>query len=289
MPSLSERAMLVHPLIRSPGFNRRDAVAARQAAAHHNVSDPSRIALFKNLVPKCSGFDKITANETQMRRTVKEETLPWRWDGVFLVPNKNYMRLLDRWNELVDERHSLVNAFQDSYAINYHQWAEELGALGHDFDYPDPESLPRRFKATLELFPLPDVEDFRTEVSLAKEDEIRDQMLQEQQNTLTEMREHLTETLTSLAQRLLDALANHRPGDPASTLRQPLIEAVQAGAMRLVRLNVLDDPELEGFATALYQATEHATASDLREDDSLRITAKYDVQAVLDSILAPQE
>lgn len=282
---LATRAMLCHPYIQSHSFQKRDHEAARTAAKEHGA-DPRRIKAFKALVPPHL-LSPIQSNESRLRALVRQETLPWRWEGVALLPNKNYMRLLDRWNEAHDERIALVTKFQLTYREAHEQFTQELGSLGHDQEYPHPDSIPRRFKATLELFPIPQVEDFRTDLPQYEADAIRQEMASNEVATITQIQDDITGTLTSLVTRLLDALSNHAAGDSTSTLREPLLDTVKESLARLQRLNVLDDPHVDMVATSITRSLAGLSASDLREIAPLRAQTQHDIQAVLDTLFAP--
>ena len=92
---LSERAVLVRPSISVWRGEITDRAASDDTAARHGAQRKS-VRTSKFLIPR-EAIDPILSEASAIRSFVRQETLPWRWDGVGLLPTDNYLPFMEGW------------------------------------------------------------------------------------------------------------------------------------------------------------------------------------------------
>lgn len=285
MSLLAERAVLVRPEIRLRTFEILDRRAG-EAAAGAFGADSSRLRATKRLVPKESIFPIEQAGGA-LRRWVKQETLPWRWDGVSLCPNTAYLPLMAGWRE----RRTL---FEREVAAFVSQWDElaaegrrALGTLAQDFDYPDAAEAARSFSASIDTFPVPDAADFRAALPESEAEAIRqslrdyaDAQLEEAERFLwSEMAEHVGHIQERLA-----AYGRDGDGKVVGRFTDSLIGNMRALCERLARLNVTGNSDIEAMRRRIIAGLCVHDPSELRSDEALRASVKDEATRIAEAM-----
>lgn len=284
MPSLlSERAVLVRPSISVWRGEITDRSASSAAAESHKAEKAS-VRLSKFLVPK-DAIDPILSEAGSLRSFVRQETLPWRWDGVGLLPTENYLPFMDGWRERRAAFDGAVAALLRRWHIHCAVGQRALGDLAREYDYPTADEVATRFAVSLEVFPVPDSDDFRASVSDAEAEEIKERLRQSSQAELaaaeTFLWTQMQECVAHIHERLSAYGKDPTTGKMVGRFHDTLIGNLRSLVSRLSRLNLSGDPAIEAMRLKLEQSLCPYEPGELREDDELRSSVRDEAARIM--------
>jgi hypothetical protein len=280
---LSTRALLVRPswsVWRGEITDR----AASNATAEQHKADRKQVRTTKFLVSK-EVIDPIASEAGAMRSFVRQETLPWRWDGVSLLPTDNYLHFCEGWRDRKAAFDGAVSTLIRGWHLHVLAGQRALGTLANEYDYPSREEVAGRFSATIEVFPVPDAADFRAAVSESEAEAIRQQLsdyadaqLRDAQSYLwQQMQEHVGH----IAERLAAYGKDEATGKVVGKFHDTLIGNLRLLCDRLSRLNVTADPAIEAMRQELKAKLCPYEPDDLRQDDGLRASVKDEAERLI--------
>lgn len=239
----------------------------------HAESDAARVN--KHLIPKAALAPVMRAYNA-LRAHHHNNTLPWAEAGR-LLPTAHYADFLSEHKTLVDKFYAEVDAFVDNAYLAEVQRAQfRMGALFDLTDYPDADDLRRRFHARLSVYPVPNGNDFRVDMSEAEVDDLRRDL-----NALTTAR--VAEAMDALRDKL-GAMLSHLASkleDEDSIWRDTTLTNVQELVTILHRFNVTNDPTIAQAADDLTHIVTGLQPSDLRKNVSARKATTSAVRDVL--------
>jgi len=287
MPSLlSERAVLVRPSISVWRGEITDRAASADTADRHKA-DRHSVRTSKFLVPK-DAIDPILTEAGSLRTFVRQETLPWRWDGVGLLPTENYLPFMDGWRTRRASFDGAVNHLLRRWHIHCAVGQRALGDLAREYDYPTADEVRTRFNVSLEVFPVPDSDDFRANVSEAEAEEIRARL---QESSMAELRsaeiflwEQMQECVAHIHERLSAYGKDPETGKIVGRFHDTLIGNLRSLVSRLSRLNLSGDPAIEAMRQRLEESLCPYEPALLRDDDELRSSVRDEAARIMDAM-----
>jgi hypothetical protein len=175
---------------------------------------------------------------------------------------------------------ALVEDFVKVYPTLVSAQAFKLGDYFDAAEFPDAESLPKRFKFGFNFLPGPEKGDFRIQC----EDRVREDLAEQYDKMFNEklaeaMREpweRLHTMLTHMAARLTDA-----PDGTRNIFRDSIVNKPMELCALLSKLNVTKDPQLEEARRMLEQALVGIDPEDLRKLPSARAELKSSVDEII--------
>jgi len=217
------------------------------------------------------------------------QTLPWADSGARLLPMKNffdYKAMLGNFEKQFDD---LVQKFLADYPTLVSAAAFQLGDLFDAGEYPDVEKLRDKFRFRYVFMPVPEVGDFRVDVSEASKKELQSQYEKFYEERLASATkdawDRLHECVKHMSEKLADAEvpretkygANH-----TKIFRDSLIDNANELCALLTKLNVANDPKLEQARQELERTINGKSADALRNSDDLRRDTKAKVDKILE-------
>jgi hypothetical protein len=294
MSLLTERAMLVRPSISVWRGEVLDRAASKDTAERHKA-DRHQVKTTKYLIAKAA-VDPIHTAANGLRSFVRHETLPWRWDGVGLLPVENFFPFTEGWRIRRMEFEAAVNALTLRWSQHVANGQRALGDLAREFDYPTREQVQARFSVNVEMFPVPDAEDFRAGVAEDEAEAIRLTLVEQNNQDILRMQSFMWQEMTDAVTRIVDRLSEYEKDADGKVIKgrihDSLIGNLSELTDRLSRLNVTKDPALEAMRQQLSTKLCGYTPDDLKKDDYLREQVKDEAVDLLDqlrSVLNPQE
>jgi hypothetical protein len=273
---LSERALLVRPSISMWRGEILDKAASRDTAERHQA-DRGQVKTTKYLIPKAA-LDPIGTCANSLRSFVRQETLPWRWDGVSLLPTENYMNFCEGWRRRRLEFDAAVRALTNRWLFHVNMGKRALGNLAKDFEYPTAEQVASLYEARVEMFPVPDGVDFRAQVTASEAEAIRENLQVEAEAELVRVQSYMWEQMQVHVSRIVERLSEYEKDDSGKVtkgrIHDSLIGNLQLLVDRLSRLNIAKDPAIEAMRQELDAKLCGHTAEDLKADDVLRGSVK---------------
>lgn len=156
---LSNVAVLASLNISQWTARKYDKKVSKEIADTHGVHD--FVGRYnKALLPMTDELNKITNLGQQMRHVFYQNTLPYAYEGVRLIPSKNYFEFMKLMNNYVGLFNDACETFYSNYKDNIEGAKDVLGELYRDSDYPDEREIRGRFGVSLTIHPVPEADTF---------------------------------------------------------------------------------------------------------------------------------
>ncbi len=279
--SMSDKALIANLSISQCAFRKIDKRATGTVETTHATDH--RVGNYtKKLLPGAKQLELIQSIATAIRKFFDRQTLPWLTDGSRILSSKNYIEFRREFRAHQNKFESAVNDFFIEYPQLRREARAKLGDLFNDCEYPSEAKLRKAFKCEVSCFPLPDVSDFRTEILDTEKDAFLESMRAIEVKAMQECWTRLYSVVANAAEKLKN---------PDTIFRDSLIGNIQDICELLPRLNVTDDPILEGMrrevealAASVVPDTMRPTSADYKPE--IRTDAAAALAAMADKMCA---
>lgn len=229
-------------------------------------------------------FDKSVLKPIRYHiNRIKEEhgrmTMPWCYDGVYILPNNLYFQYTEIMRNLSDALSSAVDNMATQYPVYVAAQRNKLGDLFNSEDYPHPETLKEKYAVSFKFFPVPDASHFLIDIENQQLDKLKADLTDTLYNTQKA-------ALNTLYKKVLDLVDNlhERLDDPKNVFHESLLDNLDQLVSVLPGLNVFDDDVLNKAYTQLREKVLICDAKELRDNSVKRreVAANaFDVAALL--------
>lgn len=232
---LSNKALLVYLSISQWTGRKLDKRATGTVETTH-ATEHAVGNYTKKLLPGAKELQSIATQSGAIRKYFHEQTLPWFADGTRIISSLNYLDFVREFAKMKQDFDLTVEKFLTAYPQLRADARKKLGDLFSEAEYPTTSRLSSAFQCEISFLPLPDVSDFRTDISDT-----------EKESFLKKMREIEHRATSECWQRLHDVVAKAaaRLNTPDAVFRDSLVDNIQDICALLPKLNVTDDAKLE--------------------------------------------
>lgn len=276
--SLSSMAMLVELRISTWTARKRDNDTTEEVNKAKKA-DSDAGSVYKYLMAGSDHLKKIEKYAAKCRAWNNSQTLPWM-KGVGLLPMENFFAYREQLGTMESNFNALVDDFIKVYPSLVSAQAFKLGDYFRADEFPDAETLPRRFKFEYNFLPVPEKGDFRIQCEERVRQDLAEQydkmFNQKLAEAMREPWERLHDVLTHMAERLTDA-----PDGTRNIFRDSIVNKPLELCGLLSKLNVTKDPQLEEARRMLEKALSGIDAEDLRKLPSARAELKSSVESII--------
>lgn len=276
--SLSSMAMLVELRISTWTARKRDNEATMEVN-NEKGADQDAGSVYKYLMAGSDHLKKIEKYAAKCRAWNASQTLPWM-KGVGLLPMENFFTYREQLGTMEANFGALVQNFLDAYPGLVSAQAFKLGKYYRAEEFPDVQTLPRRFRFEYNFLPVPEKGDFRIRCEERVRQDLAEQYDRMYHEKLKEAMRDPWERLHSMLTHMVDRLTDE--GGERKVFRDSLINNPIELCDLLTRLNVTKDPQLEEARRMLEKAVRTHDVKDLRESAGARVELRSDVQTILD-------
>lgn len=274
--SLSNKALLANVHIRVWSGKKVDARAnstvERTHATHGKVGNYS-----KKLLPDSMELANAINTAANIRAFFYKETLPWFSDGSRILSSKNYIDFTNEFNKHKANFDRAVNLFADSYLALKNSAKTSLGDLFIETEYPTLEAIRNSFSCEVNFLPLPDVQDFRTEISETEKAKFVATLQATEKQAMRECWDRLYNVVSKAASKL---------NDPKGKFHDSLIENITEMCQLLPKLNINDDPTLESMRQSVESIASNLEPKFIRDNTQARHNAANKLDDVLSKMSA---
>jgi hypothetical protein len=274
--SLAAKALLVHVNISQWTGRRTDKKATATVEKTHKTSAEAG-KYTKRLLPGAKELEAVGTVSSTMRKYFYENTLPWLSDGSRIISGKHHMEFSKEMRNLVAEFDKATRDFCAAYPALQAAAQKQLGSLYQVAEYPNPAEIREKFKAEFSFLPLPDVKDFRVEVSEGEKRDFQEKMKQVEVAATRSVAERLHGVVKAAVEKL---------SDPEAIFRDSLVANIGELCALLPALNISDDPKLEAARRDLEKFVKGNSADSLRADKTVRKDASKVLKDVEDKMAA---
>lgn len=241
---LKSRAMLARLNISQWTGRKMDKSATEDIHARNGAAGDSG-SYNKRLVARAA-LARVQSVVSEARAYHYEKSLPWRDDGVRLLPSALFFDYTQKMRSLQSSFDSAVAAFIVDYPAAVAEAKASLGGLYDSGDYPPATEMGVKFSFGTEFDPLPAANDFRVRLGDEVEKEIQEgiesRVMASVQAGMQDVWRRLHDSVSKLSDRL------HESGnqfDQNARNRQGMVRHLVDLCSLLPLLNVTGDPDLE--------------------------------------------
>jgi hypothetical protein len=236
--NISDKALLVKMSI-SQWYNQTsDKKLAAELALQHNAKGREQDKYIKRLIPN-GALDAVRAVISQLREYHNNKTLPWKENGVRILPSASFMEYQKQVAALRGKLELEVKLFAAKYPDWVARARASMGSMFQEDDYPSAEGVKDKFTLEVSCMPFPNEADFRIGIDLDAMDELR-------ATTAQQIRTALEDATNNVRLRVLDRikLLYNALKDPDKVFRDETFYAVSSGVEDARQLNLTNDMDL---------------------------------------------
>lgn len=271
---LSDKALLVHVHISQWTGRKFDKRATETVKTSHKTE--SHAGNFtKKLLPKSKELERIGTLAGQIRKFFHEETLPWMSDGARIIKGDQYLAFTREFNRMQSAFNRAVEDFLGAYTHLQVAARLSLGDLYTPEDYPDVKRLAKKFQCDIAVMPIPDVGDFRTDISEEDRRKFEENMERVQRDALQDCYQRIFEVVQTAVEKL---------GDPKAKFKDSLISNISDICELIPRLNITEDKNLEKLASRLSHLAGDIEPGLCRKNSDDRQIARNELNDILKSM-----
>ena len=282
--NISEKAMLVALSISAWSGRKYDKDATAEVAQNHGT-DASRAGRFNKILVNPISLKDITSIAGNARNYTMSVTLPWLNDGIRIIPVDIYLEYVQRMSEYRSQFNQAVDKLLVEYDALVKQARLDLNGLFKESDYPSAESIRRKHAFNVRVFNLPDSNDFRVSLSESEfqstKQEIEQNLSEAQDNAVRDVFQRVSMRMEHMLKRLKEVEANDGKG-----IRESMMNNINDLADILPKLNITNNPDIDGIAMQIKHDLATITSDDLRENQSSRIAAAQTARDILNKVSA---
>lgn len=275
---ISGKAMLVSLRVSSWTARTLDKAITEEINRQHGASSDAG-NYWKKLMPaRDNEYKALMQHINVIRSDYYAQTLAWD-PGWRLLPTANYMEFAGLMRAHSYKFRELLDGFVAAYGTLMDSMRNILNGMWNAADYPGPNAIRNKFNMALDYAPLPTAGDFR--LTLPAEEmarigaNVEDRVTRATRDAMRDAWGRLLDTVTRMQERL---------ATPDAIFRDSLVGNVRELVDILARLNVTNDPDLEGMRQRVKTELTAYTPETLRNDPDVRQDAANKAQAILDAM-----
>lgn len=248
-------------------------------------ADASRVN--KHLLANAdASLKKIQRIGNAIREFIDDQTLPWDNAGYRLLSNARALTVVGEANQMVKEFNAAVDEFIDEYPVLRAQAVANLGDMGDNSEYPQPDQVRRKFSVDLTFSPIPHT--FGTKrpgmadaVAAIWENNLANTVQKQQRAAVTAALERLRGNLQRYSERLtLDD--EGKPGRFTSTMVDQLNDTLGL----IESLAIYPTEEIRQLIESVRRDIAKYTTKDLKGSVAAAVDAKQEADYILQRMQA---
>jgi Protein of unknown function (DUF3150) len=279
MNPLPRKATLVSVDISQWTARKLDKKITREVNQSHGASDDA--GRYNKLLIEAKRLARINSLVSQARDLHYRLTKPWADQGLRILPNALHAKFANEFRVLKRDFEEAVDEFCADYPMFVEERRRALNGLFNEQDYPSSSEIREKFSLNTKTFPVPDTEDFRSDVLDA--DMIADIKRDLEETTaqvLDGARKDTLQQVATIVGHMSEKLKAYKTDK--SFFTGSLVENVRELAELLPAFNLTDDPQFDLIADRIKRELCVEEAATLRESAEARAS----VQKSADEILA---
>jgi len=283
VPTIPSSATVVALSRSVPSFQREDKTAARRAAESMGAKR-GRYTSNKKLI-MCAEHDALLKQSNSIYRFVRDRTMRWGELGQQLLPNSDYTSFDEEIQEMVQKFYDCKREFLLVYPA---ACARSQLSLGEGYDarlYPSIHELERKIQIQLDYEPLPTSGDFRLDIGIQAQAEMKkkyEELMQKRhQESMKDIWDRLLKPLKNMSQKLdYSDEGKPRNGHFQTTIVDNVVQIVDL--MKIC--NFTNDPQMDRVQRDLRNALTGVTPEMLKVSDTQRRKTKAEVDSIIKSL-----
>jgi len=282
---LSRKATLVSVDISNWSARKLDKrVTEKVNREHHAAEDAGR---YHKLLIEARRLETINGLVDRARKLHYALTKPWADEGLRILPNKLHEKFASEFRKLKREFDQAADDFCRDYPMFIEERKRALNGLFDASDYPHASEIRSKFRLMTKTFPLPESDDFRSDVLDADTvEDIKRELAETNETVMADAMKHTAKQITEVVGHMAEKLkAYKKPGKGArSFFSYSLVENVRELAELLPAFNLDNDPALDAIADRIKKELCVEDAETLRHDDNVRKSVAKSADDILKDV-----
>lgn len=234
--SLKEKVMIVNLTISQWGARKYDRTATKEVEDAHQAKEAGR---FNKVLMSSETLTNIGKVGSKIRLYHYENTLPWGDNGDRILPTEKYFEYVTQIGLMRYEFGTLCDTFINEYVEEKEASKKRLNSLYKESDYPQPESIRKKFDIGVSFMPIAEGNDLRVNMSAEVIDSIKSQITKELEKRITNATEDMLSRLREAVQRMYETLE-----DKDKIFRDTLVYNIQGLVENLPLMNFNNDQKV---------------------------------------------
>lgn len=271
--SLSEVAMLVKPHIATPGTTKKDKEISDETNTRYEAESGG--AFIKKII-KNATLQECKVLVQQARVYHRRMTHAWLFDGTGLLSVMMHPDYMKAMREFEQKFESLANQFVKEYPEIIKGERSRLKKMWKPGDYPSVESMRRRFRFKVSIFPIPEKEDFRMNVRDSEINRMVDEMNKEKEEVIKTAIDTSFHRLYKKVKHMVD-----RIDDEEGRFHDSNVTNIADLCDILKKMNFMQDSKLDEMISEIERSLLSFEPKKIRKDAKVRKEVGKKAKAIL--------
>lgn len=275
---LSRKALLVGVNVRVWTARKMDKKVTDKTNRDHNAcADAGR---YNKLLIEAKRLEGITTLASQARKIHYTMTKAWTDEGLRILPNVLHQKFADAFRVVKRRFDSAV----DEFVADYPQFVEErkraLNGMFDAADYPPAEQIRSKFELHVNSFPVPDADDFRSDV--LDDDTVEDikrELTATSDNVLQAAMKDTAQQIATVVGHMAEKLKSYKTD--GSFFTASMVENVRDLAELLPAFNLTNDPAMAKLTKRIKKELCADDATTLRHNEKVRESVQKSADDIL--------
>jgi len=274
--SIQKKGMIVYMQISTWTARKHDRKISREIEDQYQANEAGRYN--KILIAKqfLSNIQKIVSNARSFHY---ENTLPWFDNGGRLLPAANYFDYIARIKEFKDKFEYEVNRFISMYSDYKVEARNRLNGMFKEEDYPDVETLFKKYAIITQINPIPDANDFRVTLNQNEVNNIKAAIEEQIKKSTNQAMSDLWMRLFKVVEHMVERL-----GKVDHKFKNSLVTNISELCELLPKLNITDDINLNTALNEIKTKLTEFSPTTLREDVTIRSKTAKEAEIILNKM-----
>ncbi len=223
----------------------QDKRATKEVADTHGTA--STVGRYhKDLLPDATEHEAVVKIRNAWRVWHYENSLPWGDDSSRVLRSASFLDYAAGYADWKTKFETAVDVFCQAYPTLVAQAELRLNTLFDPKDYPEVEEVRRRFAVRLNVYPMPNAEDFRIIEGIPSEEaeRLRAEAVAGLEAQVTDALKDLWTRMHTVVSAMSDRLSVPH-GEKGGKFRDTLVDNIEELLERVPKLNLTGDPEIE--------------------------------------------
>jgi hypothetical protein len=283
---LSRKATLVAVVISQWTARKLDKRVTDEVNRTHGASEDA--GRYNKLLIEAKRLEAINGIVSQARKLHYTLTKPWCDEGLRILPNVLHAQFADAFRKLKRDFDRAADEFCREYPRFVEERKRALNGLFNPSDYPSPEIIRDKFKLETKTFPVPDADDFRSDVLDADTiDDIKRELAETSDTVLHDAMKDSAGQITKIVGHMAEKLKTYnggKGGEKKSFFTDSLVEHVRELADLLPAFNLTNDPAFDQIAKRIKAELCVEDADTLRKNDAARAVVQKSADDILNDV-----
>ena len=283
---LSRKAVLLSVNVSQWEGRKLDRKVTKETNERYHASDDA--GRFNKLLLEKHRLEEMRSVVSRARDLFNTYTKPWS-KGTGILPNKLYNEFADKFRVLKREFNDVADRFCAEYPMYVEERRAKLNGMFNESDYPSADLIRSKFKMDMRTMPVPDINDFRSDVLDADTiEDIKREMAESSDNILTDAMKDSVDQMKELIGHMATKLKTY--GTSADGKRNffqsTLVENVRDLAKLLPAFNLTDDPAFDAVVNRIERELCVEEYETLRDNEAARESVAKSADDILKDVEA---